>query len=372
METRNKGIYVQSVAIQCVAGTEETIDLGTEESSLGDPGKISCCIDTSTFETFYQEIRLVVERAISKAGCLGERVGMVVASNFLESFQNEKQFDGKNFQETNDAVEKIYEEKKLTGPLIINSTACSSGGSALITACELLKDGMADSILVIGFEAKNQTSLNGMKRIGALTTDRISPFSLERSGTALAEGIGVIILRAEECKKNPNGIARIAGYGLYADGYNVTSPNPDGSSLYLAMNQALEQSGVAKDQVIYINTHGSGTKMNDKMETMVIQQVFAEHASNIYINSTKSLVGHTLGASEIIEFIFTVLQMQKKCIHATVNYQTYDADCYLNCCANQSVHTDIPYAMTNSIGFGGINVSLLLENSRFKEDKNGK
>lgn len=368
MVTNNEKIMVASVGMKTAAGTEETMNLKTSESSVVCPSdQFTSALNSDSIETLAYEIERILDRVLEKAGNMGKQIGLVVASNFYECFAQEEKFNRYEFQFQTSMLNQICEKYGFSY-MLNNSTACSSGGNAIITACQLIRMSMVDSVIVLGYEVKNHYSLSGMKRIGALTKDKIRPFSSNRDGTVLGDGIGVIALKPESLCDGDEKI-EVAGFGLHADGYNITSPNPDGESLYQAMEDAIEMAGIEKEKVRYINAHGSGTKMNDSMETEVIKRVFGEHTSKLYINSTKSLIGHVLGASEIVEFVITVLQMKKNCIHITANYDSYDEACDLCYCTDRFKEIFIPYAMTNSIGFGGINVSILLKNGKEETSK---
>ena len=219
-------------------------------------------------------------------------------------------------------------------------------------------------MIVLGYDIKSDIPQNGMKRLGALATEKISPFSLNRTGTELADGIGVLIMESHNfaMKNNSFIYSTLVGYGVNSDAYNPTSPEPSGAALLKSMTDAIEMANIKTNSIQYINTHGSGTKLNDVLETNIIKNVFGMHAYNLFINSSKSLIGHTLGASGIVELVITIIQMQQKTIHPTANFTEPDPLCDLNYCFNKSITCQINYAISNSIGFGGINVCIILKN----------
>ncbi|MNV45791.1 3-oxoacyl-[acyl-carrier-protein] synthase 2 [compost metagenome] len=202
-----------------------------------------------------------------------------------------------------------------------------------------------------------------MRVIGALSKDRIQPFALNRSGTELADGVGVLVLESREWAERRSAVvyASVAGYGIRSDAYNISAPDPEGAALEKAMRSAIAMSGIDPDQVGYINAHGSGTPLNDELETRIIRKVFGGHAGKLLINSSKSIIGHTLGAAGVIESVITVLALVHGRVHATANYTDADPDCDLNYCTNGYVDADLRFAMSNSIGFGGTNVCIVFE-----------
>ncbi|MDE5951389.1 MAG: beta-ketoacyl-[acyl-carrier-protein] synthase II, partial [Acetatifactor sp.] len=187
------------------------------------------------------------------------------------------------------------------------------------------------------------------------------PFDKERSGFVMGEGAGVVILEElEHAKKRGAHIyAEVLGYGCSSDAYHITSPAEDGSGAARAMTNALEDGKVAPEQVTYINAHGTGTHHNDLFETRAIKLAFGEHAKNLKINSTKSMVGHLLGAAGAVEFIACVKELEEGFIHRTVGLQESEEELDLNYC-RESYREEVPYALSNSLGFGGHNASILV------------
>ena len=178
----------------------------------------------------------------------------------------------------------------------------------------------------------------------------------------MGEGAGVVILEELEHarKRGAEIYAEVVGYGCSSDAFHITSPAEDGSGAAKAMECAVQDAGAALTDITYINAHGTSTHLNDLFETRAIKQAFGEHASRIRINSTKSMVGHLLGAAGAVEFITCVKELQENFIHATVGYQIPDEECDLNYC-KEPVEEEFTYALTNSLGFGGHNASLLVK-----------
>lgn len=357
---------ITGYAIHTVAGTDSNINLNsdcgfTESKNSG----WTKCIDKTNLETVRAVIEKTVQRAINKSNIDHEHgliISLVVASNFFENvFWEQEKLTTVSAE--NYIICCLRESCHINGMILCNSTACSSGGSAIVTACHILDDNKSDVIIVLGYDMESEIPKCGMKRIGAISKDRIAPFSLGRTGTDLADGIGCLVIENNNSvmTRDKNIYASIIGYGVSCDGYNVTSPEPSGKALYKAMLKAINMSGIKLSQIGYVNAHGSGTILNDVLETRVIKKVFQQEAYNLLVNSSKSMIGHTLGAAGIIEAIITIMEMNTGIIHSTVNYIKKDEECDLNYCFEKKTNQDIKYAISNSIGFGGINVCLVLE-----------
>ncbi len=359
---------ITGYAMQTIAGTEESFNLNLTKG-FTDPSsqQWAVCIDRNSLYEVCQSIKKVIDRALLKANINPKKkdgISLIITSNFFEtSFWEEDDLDsikaGGNYIAS--YLQQIYGIKNA---VICNSMACASSANAVVTACQLIGDDKTDVVIVAAYDIRTKSPENGLKTLGALSKDHISPFSMARTGTDLADGIGVAIFENIDSakKRNVKSFADILGYGVYNDGYNVTSPEPTGISLEKAMNRAIKMADISKELIKYINVHGSGTKLNDELETRVIKSLFGNHAYNLLINSSKSLIGHTLGAGGLIELILTILQMNKGEVHPTANFNGFDPDCDLQYCFEKSIKTKIPYGMTNSIGFGGTNVSILLRN----------
>ena len=193
------------------------------------------------------------------------------------------------------------------------------------------------------------------------------PFDKNRSGFVMGEGAGVVVLEELEHAKKRGAVilGELVGYGATSDAYHITSPAEDGSGAAKAMELAIQEAGIAKEEVTYINAHGTATHHNDLFETRAIKLLFGEHAYDMKINSTKSMIGHLLGAAGAVEFITCVKEIQDGFIHATAGYTTPDEELDLNYVPGEGVEEDITYALSNSLGFGGHNASLLIK--KFEE-----
>ncbi|MCI8810100.1 MAG: beta-ketoacyl-ACP synthase II [Oscillibacter sp.] len=246
-------------------------------------------------------------------------------------------------------------------------TACAGGTNAIGDAFHYIRDGYADVMLCGGAEAAmTPLAVGGFTSMKALSqsTDpaRASiPFDAERNGFVLGEGAGVLLLEEfEHAKKRSASIyAEITGYGVTCDAYHMTAPRPDGSGGAKAMAMAIADGGAKPEDVDYINAHGTSTPLNDAGETAAIKTVFGSHAAKLAVSSTKSMTGHMLGAAGAVEAIFTALALRDGFIPATIHYQTPDPACDLDVVPNQGREADLRCALSNSLGFGGHNGSLL-------------
>lgn len=246
-------------------------------------------------------------------------------------------------------------------------TACATGTNSIGEAFRTIAYGDADVMLAGGTEASVcPIGIAGFTALTALSTSenpaRCSiPFDKDRSGFVMGEGAGVVILEElEHAKKRGAKIyAEVLGYGCSADAFHITSPAEDGSGAARAMLNAVEDAGIDKNALTYINAHGTSTHHNDLFETRAIKLAFGDHAKDIKVNSTKSMVGHLLGAAGAVEFVTCVKTVEEGFIHRTVGLQETEEELDLNYCKT-SFTEDVPYALSNSLGFGGHNASILI------------
>ena len=248
-------------------------------------------------------------------------------------------------------------------------TACAGGTNAVGDAFHYIRDGYADAMLCGGTEASvTPLAIGGFTSMKALTQAedpaRASiPFDAERSGFVLGEGAGMLLLEELDhaLARGARIYAEVVGYGATCDAYHMTAPRPDGSGGAKAMALALADGGAVPEDVDYINAHGTSTHLNDAGETAAVKTVFGSHAYKLTMSSTKSMTGHMLGAAGAVEAIFTALSLHDGFLPATIHYQTPDPECDLDVVPNEGRSVEIRYAMSNSLGFGGHNGSLLLK-----------
>ena len=254
------------------------------------------------------------------------------------------------------------------------TSACASSSHAIANACYQIRMGLADIILTGGSEAAVEPcGIGGFNALHALSTRNDSPltasrpFSASRDGFVLGEGAGTLILEEYEHAKARGAhiYAELVGIGLTADAYHLTASDPEGTGAKNAMQLAINEAGIALEQVDYINTHGTSTPIGDVAEVKAIQDVFGEHAYHISLTSSKSMTGHILGGTGAVEAIISILSMQHGVVTPTINHEEGDEDpnidYKLNFTFNQAQQRDIRYAMSNNFGFGGHNACLLFK-----------
>ena len=248
-------------------------------------------------------------------------------------------------------------------------TACAGGTNAVGDAFHHIRDGYAEVMLCGGAEAViTPLAIGGFTSMKALCTSadpqRASiPLDAERSGFVMGEGAAILVLEELEHAqaRGAHIIAEVVGYGATCDAYHITAPAPDGRGGAKAMALALRDAGAAAQDVGYINAHGTSTHLNDAGETAAVKSVFGEHACKLAMSSTKSMTGHMLGAAGAVEAAFTALTLQEGFLPATINYRTPDPECDLDIVPNEGREAEVRYAMSNSLGFGGHNASILLK-----------
>ena len=255
------------------------------------------------------------------------------------------------------------------GPNSCTVTACASGTHAIGEGFRLIQSGLADTMICGGTEAAiTNLSFGGFDAMKALSRrsvnspeDASCPFDKRRDGFVMGEGCGIVFLEEYEAakKRNANIYAEMIGYGMSGDAYHVTAPSPEGEGAARCMDLTLEDGNLKKEDLEYINAHGTSTPMNDKFETMAIKSLLKEHAYKVAISSTKSMTGHLLGAAGGLEGVVSVLALKHGVIPPTINYNEKDPDCDLDYVPNEARSQKIKSALSNSLGFGGHNASIL-------------
>ena len=257
----------------------------------------------------------------------------------------------------------------LKGESICISTACASSTNGIGEAYRTIMLGDEDAIVVGGTEnGIVESTVAGFENMKALTSsddiNRASiPFDKERSGFVMGEGAAVLVLEELEhaIHRNAHIYAEIVGYGATSDAFHITSPEPNGDGAIRAMKRAIDSANISKEQIDYINLHGTSTHLNDVTETIAIKTLFGDNYKNILVSSTKGNTGHMLGAAGAIEAIYTIKALEEGIIPPTINYKVVDEECDLNIVANKPINKKIKYAMSNSLGFGGHNASIVLK-----------
>ena len=249
------------------------------------------------------------------------------------------------------------------GPNYSVVSACATSNHAFGDAFKMIQSGLADVIIAGGCEAAiTEMSIAGFSNMKALSKNNdintaSRPFDKKRDGFVMGEGAGILVLESYEhaTKRKANILAEIAGYGASGDAFHITSPDPEGKGAKLAILNALKDAKIKEDDIQYINAHGTSTPYNDKVESKVIKEVFKNNYKNIFVNSTKSMTGHLLGAAGGIEAVATILSMKNNFLHPTINYTNPDHDCTLNYIPNKGISAKVNYALSNNFGFGGHN-----------------
>ena len=256
----------------------------------------------------------------------------------------------------------------LKGPNFNVSTACASSAYAIALGQQLIQSGLADVVITGGADSHIQKDyIRGFNQIMTLSVRNETPktaccpFSKNRDGFVMGEGAGIMILESEEHAKKRGAriYAEIGGCAITSDAGDITAPEADGVMMAKTMRLSMEQAGVKPEDIDYINAHGTSTYLNDKYETMAIKSCFGPHANKLYVSSTKSMIGHTVGASGVIEGIVTVLTMDRGIITPTINYKEPDPELDLNYVPNVPIQKAVNVAISNSFGFGGHNASIL-------------
>ena len=252
-------------------------------------------------------------------------------------------------------------------------SACASGADSIGEAANIIRRGDSEVAIAGGTEAAiSPIVVAGFAAARALTTANADParssrpFDLERDGFVLGEGAGVLVLEAEEhaLARGAKILAELAGYGATSDAFHITQPGDNGEGAAKAMQRALADAGLAPDEIDYVNAHGTSTPMNDKLETVALKTVFGEYAYELPVSSTKSMMGHLLGAAGAVEAGICILALQHGIIPPTANYNTPDPDCDLDYVPNVARSASLEAVMTNSLGFGGHNSSLIFRRYR--------
>ncbi len=259
----------------------------------------------------------------------------------------------------------------LKGVNFATVSACASGAHALGTALTLMKNGVTDMVIAGGTEsAITPLGLAGFCSMKAVSERNDAPekasrpFDKERNGFVMGEGAGIVVLETLEhalSRNAPRIYAEFIGAGMSCDAYHMTAPDPEGKGAALSIKHALEDAGIGTAEVDYINAHGTSTLLNDKGETAAIKKVFGERAYQIPVSSIKSMIGHLLGASGAVEFIASLLTIKEGIIPPTINYEFPDTECDLDYTPNKAVEREVNVAISNSFGFGGHNITLVLK-----------
>ncbi len=256
------------------------------------------------------------------------------------------------------------------GPNFSVVSACATGTDSIGEAAEMIRRGVVDVAIAGGSEAAicpiGVSGFNACKALSTRNDDpqgASRPFDAERDGFVLGEGAGVIVIESLKHaeKRGAEVLCELVGYGATSDAHHVTQPHPEGEGAAEAMKIAIEQAGIEREEVAYINAHGTSTPLNDKFETIAVKKAFGDHAEKLSVSSTKSMTGHLLGAAGGIEAGFSVLAISESAVPPTINLENPDIDCDLDYVPNMAKRGRVPVVMSNSLGFGGHNASVLFK-----------
>lgn len=240
-------------------------------------------------------------------------------------------------------------------------TACAAGNYSIGYAFDLIRLGKNNIVLAGGADPLSRLAFTGFNRLFAMSPDKCQPFDKNRKGMMVGEGSAILVIESLESaqKRNAKIYAEILGYGLSCDAFNMAIPSEEG--IGKVMEKAIKNSGIRKEEVDYISAHGTGTVLNDKTEVLAIKNVFRDEAEKILVSSIKSMVGHTMGTASGLEAIVCCLSIQDNIVPPTINYETPDEECAIDCVPNQAREKEINVALNNSFAFGGNNACLVFK-----------
>jgi 3-oxoacyl-[acyl-carrier-protein] synthase II len=252
-------------------------------------------------------------------------------------------------------TDRVAESFGFSGPKFTVTTACSSSATAIGYGADLIIGGKSKAVLCGGSEGLSELTFGGFNSLKAMDPSPCKPFDRKRAGMSLGEGAGILILEDldEAEKRGAEIFAEFLGYGIGGEAYHITAPEPTGMREARIMKEAIEEGGISPNEVDYINAHGTGTPLNDKVETLSIKKTFGERAYSIPISSIKSSVGHCLGAAGAIEAIASILSMVHQFIPPTLNHKEGDEDCDLDYVPEKGREKEVKVVLSNSFAFGG-------------------
>jgi 3-oxoacyl-[acyl-carrier-protein] synthase II len=330
--------------------------------------------DLATAFTLAAGQQAVADSKLASAGFDPVRVGLVLGTNFGAMSVAEGLFEwtntngpiaagsqagpkllaGVSFQETSCLVAEAF---GLRGPISSLSLSCASGNAAIGYALDLIRAGWADAMIAGGYDAISEYVWTGLEALHTMTTEKIRPFDKNRSQTIFSEGAAVLAVEEAEHarRRGARVLCEVAGHAMNNNAYHMAHPDPGGEQMARVMRLALEDAGLSPEDVDHINSHGTGTKLNDVAETQAIKSVFGRRAYEIPINSIKSSVGHVMGAASAVEAVASVLTIRDGIIPPTINYETPDPECDLNYVPNRKMLMPVKTVLSNSAGIGGCN-----------------
>lgn len=298
--------------------------------------------------------------------CIGTTMGSVQTSEIINELivLHEKTDFSKELLcqvPTHSTPSAVAKELKVSGPHMMFSTACAAGNYAIGYGFDLIRLGRADSIIAGGSEPFSKVAFTGFNQFSAVAPEKCQPYDKNRKGMMVAEGAGLLVLEALEnaLKRNAPIYAEILGYGLSCDAFHMTTSSVEG--IASCMRKAMREADIKVEDVDYISAHGTGTVSNDKNECAAIREVFGARYQEIPVSSIKSMLGHTMGAASALEAIACVLALKNDVIPPTINYETPDPECDIDCVPQKARRHNVNIVLNNSYAFGGNNASLVLK-----------
>ena len=251
---------------------------------------------------------------------------------------------------------------KLSGDNIMIPNACAAANFAIGYAYDLIRTSKMEYMIAGGVEVFSRIAFTGFNRLLAVAPDRVQPFDKNRTGMMVGEGAGIIFMETLESalERGAHIYAEIIGYGVSCDAYHMTTPHPEAKGVLLAMKKAVKSAGISEEEIDYISLHGTGTNANDKAESFALKMFLKERYTKVPASSIKSMIGHTMGAASAIETVACSLIVQNDIVPPTINYETPDPDCDIDCVPNVSRKHKVNVAINNSYAFGGNNTCLVL------------
>jgi 3-oxoacyl-[acyl-carrier-protein] synthase II len=302
--------------------------------------------------------------AVQSGACLGITSGPVqVIEHINDVVMANKELKNELLRQlpVNTASAILSRQFQMTGPNLLFSTACAAGNYSIGYGYDLIRFGRAEVMLAGASDPFSRISFTGFNQFSAVAPEKCQPFDKNRKGMMVAEGAGVLILESLEHAKSRNAViyAEILGYGLSCDAHHMTTSSVEG--IAACMRNALRAAGIASEDVDYISAHGTGTPTNDRNECAAIKTIFGHRSGHVPVSSIKSMLGHTMGAASTLEAIACALAIRDSMIPPTINYETPDPDCDIDCVPNVSRKHPVGVALNNSYAFGGNNACLVLK-----------
>ena len=323
-------------------------------------------VDLATAFAMAAAQQAVDHAAFKGAGFDPTRVGLVLGTNFGAMSTTEKLFQslqatgeaGVSFQETSRLVAQAH---SVRGPVSSLSLSCASGNAAIGYALDAIRARWADVMLAGAYDAISEYVWTGLEALRTMTTEKVRPFDKNRSQTIFSEGAAVLVIEEADHARRRGAriICEVAGHAMNNNAYHMAHPDPGGEQMALAMRKALEDARMSPQNIDHINSHGTGTKLNDVAETQAIKSVFAQRAYEMPVNSIKSSVGHVMGAASAVEAVASVLTIRDGVIPPTINYETPDPECDLNYVPNKKIAMPVRTVLSNSAGIGGCNSAVI-------------